>query len=196
MGGTNPKVDEFISKSPKWQEELERLRSIVLASGLTEELKWRQPCYSFQGSNIAILGGFKEYCALSFFKGALLKDPQSVLDAPGENTQSARLIRFTSVEEVAAMEPIVKAYIEEAIEVETAGLKVDFKETSEYSMPEELRTKFGENPAFKAAFEALTPGRQRGYLLHFSQPKQSKTREARIEKNIQRILDGKGLQDR
>lgn len=191
----NPKVDEFIAKAKSWQQEYEQLRRITLDCQLTEEFKWRQPCYSFQGKNIAIIGGFNEYCALMFFKGSLLKDFEGILKAPGENTQSGRQIRFTNVREIVEMEPILKAYIFEAIEVEKAGLKVKFKKASEYTIPEELKNKFEGNPALKKAFEALTPGRQKGYLLYFSAPKQSKTRDSRIESYTQRILDGKGFHD-
>ncbi|MFC1618906.1 YdeI family protein [Candidatus Neomarinimicrobiota bacterium] len=196
MNRMNPKVDEFLSKAKKWQEELAKLRAIVLDCQLTEELKWRQPCYTFENNNVLIISGFKEYCALNLFKGALLKDDHGILHQPGEHTQSGRQIRFTSVQEIVEMEPILKAYIYKAIEVEKAGLKVAFKDTSEYKMPEELQAKFDEIPAFRTAFEALTPGRQRAYLLYFSAPKQSKTRESRVEKYMQQILSGKGLNDR
>jgi uncharacterized protein YdeI (YjbR/CyaY-like superfamily) len=176
----NPKVDEYLSKAEKWQEELEKLRMIILDCGLTEELKWGCPCYTFQKSNIAIIGGLNEYCVLSFFKGTLLNDANDILIKPGENTQSARLIPFANVREIVEMEPILKAYIYEAIEVEKAGLKVK---------------KLDEIPALKAAFDALTPGRQRAYVLYFSAPKQSKTRESRVEKCMQQILNGRGLND-
>lgn len=191
----NPKVDTFLSKADKWQEEMEELRTILLDCGLTEEWKWRSPCYSFQKSNIAIIGGFKTHCVLSFFKGALLNDADSILEKPGENTQAARVIRFTNLQEVRAKEATLKAYIFEAIEVEKAGLSVDFKENETLVLAEELLMKFEELPAFKTAFEALTPGRQRGYNLYFSAGKQSKTRTSRIEKYLQRILDGKGIND-
>ncbi|MGF9713994.1 hypothetical protein EXW96_16715 [Paenibacillus sp. JMULE4] len=191
----NPKVDEFLSKSKKWKEEFEKLRMIILDCQLTEELKWGKPCYTFQKSNIVIIQGFKEYCALMFFKGALLNDPNGILIKPGENTQAARQIRFTNVREIVAMETILKAYIYEAIEVEKAGLEVNFKKNTEFIIPEELQKKFDEIPALKTAFEALTPGRQRAYILYFSEPKQSKTRESRVEKYIQQILNGKGLND-
>lgn len=196
MNAMNPKVDAFLSKAKKWREEMEMLREICLDSQLTEELKWGQPCYTFQGSNVTIIGAFKEHCALSFFKGALLKDPDGILVSPGENTRAVRMIKFTDVQQIAEMEPIVKAYINEAIEVERAGLKVDFKKDAEIPFPEELLAKLDENPALKAAFEALTPGRQRAYVLYFSSAKQSKTRVARIERHTPRILDGKGLNDR
>ncbi|MEZ4660072.1 MAG: YdeI/OmpD-associated family protein [Caldilineaceae bacterium] len=171
------------------------LRTILLDRGLTEEVKWKVPCYTFQNSNILIMSAFKGYCALSFFKGALLKDAHGVLDKPGENSQAARLIRFTSVHEIVAMESILKAYIDEAIAVEKAGLAVEFNQNPE-PLPAELQTKLDEIPALKAAFEALTPGRQRGYILYFAAPKQSKTRTARVEKCMQQILDGKGLNER
>ena len=194
MNRMNPKVDVFLSKAKKWREEMEKLRTIILDCGLTEELKWGAPCYTFQKSNIVIIQGFKEYCALMFFKGALLNDPNGILIKPGENTQAGRQIRFTNVREIVEMEPILKAYIYEAIEVEKAGLKVDFKKNTE-TIPEEFQRKLDELPALKTAFEALTPGRQRAYILYFSAPKQSKTRESRVEKCMQQILNGKGLND-
>lgn len=190
----NPKVDEFIDKAQKWQEEMKKLRMIILDCGLEEELKWRIPCYTFQKNNIVIIQGFKDYFALGFFKGALLKDANGILSKPGENTQAGRQIRFTNVQEIAEMEPIVKAYIKEAIEVENAGLKVEIKKEP-ITIPEELQNKLEQLPDFKTAFETLTPGRQRAYILYFSAPKQSKTRTARVEKYMQRILDGKGLND-
>ncbi len=205
----NPKVDLYFidgcgrcalggtpqCKVNRWKEEMKHLRMIVLDCGLTEELKWSVPCYTFRKSNIVIVSAFKEYCALSFFKGALLNDPHGIMDKPGENTQAARLIKFTNLHEIVESEADLKAYIFEAIEVEKTGLKVKMKKTLEYSIPEELQTKLNENPDFKVAFEALTPGRQRGYLLHFSQPKQSKTRVSRIEKCMPRIFEGRGLND-
>jgi uncharacterized protein YdeI (YjbR/CyaY-like superfamily) len=191
----NPKVDEYLSKANKWQEEMEKLRMIILDCPLNEELKWGKPCYTFQKSNIVIIQGFKEYCALMFFKGALLNDPDKILKKTGENTQAGRQIRFNNVQEIVGMEPILKAYIYEAIEVEKAGLKVNFKKTSEFIMPEEFQRKLDEIPALKTAFDALTPGRQRAYILYFSAPKQSKTRESRIEKYMRQILNGKGLND-
>jgi len=191
----NPKVDVFIGKSKKWKKEYEKLRDIVLDCELTEEFKWMHPCYTLQNKNIVIIHGFKEYCALLFHKGALLKDTHGILIQQTENVQAARQIRFTNVQEIIDMEPVLKAYIHEAIEVEKAGLEVTFKKNTEYVIPEELQTKFDESPALKTAFEALTPGRQRAYLLHFSGPKQSKTRESRVEKYMQQILDGKGLND-
>ena len=191
----NPKVDFYFSKAQKWQEELKKLRMILLDCGLTEELNWRSPCYTSQKSNIVIIQGFKEYCALMFFKGALLNDPNGILKKPGENAQAARQIRFTNVREIVEMETILKAYIYEAIEVEKSGLKVNFKKTTEFIIPEEFQNKLVEIPALKTAFDALTPGRQRAYILYFSAPKQSKTRESRVEKCMQQILNGKGLDD-
>lgn len=191
----NPKVDFYFGKAKKWQEELEKLRMIVLDCGLTEELKWGVPCYLFQGNNIVLIHVFKEYCALLFFKGALLNDANGILVQQTENVQSARQVRFTNVEEIAGMEPILKAYIYEAIEVEKAGLEVEFKKTTAFIIAEEFQKKLDKTPALKTAFDALTPGRQRAYLLHFSAPKQSKTRELRVEKYVPQILDGKGLND-
>lgn len=195
MNEMNPKVDFFFDEAQKWREEFKHLRNIVLACGLTEELKWGKPCYSFKNSNIVIIQGFKEYCALLFFKGALLHDPNGILIQQTENVQSGRQIRFTSVQEIDEMEPVLKTYIQEAIEVEKAGLKVILKETSDYPVPKEFQNKLLSNPELKAAFESLTPGRQRAYLFFFSQPKQSKTRESRVEKCMPQILDGKGLND-
>ena len=191
----NPKVDFYFTKAKKWQEELEQLRMIVLYCGLTEELKWGVPCYTFQKSNIVLIHVFKEYCALLFFKGALLNDAKGILIQQTENVQAARQIRFTNVREIVKMKPILKVYIHEAIEVEKAGLKVNFKKTTEFKIPEEFQTKLDKIPALKAAFYALTPGRQRAYILYFSAPKQSKTRESRVEKCMQKILNGKGLND-
>ncbi|MGC5323883.1 YdeI/OmpD-associated family protein [Brevibacillus sp. SYSU BS000544] len=191
----NPKVDEFLSKAKKWQEEYEKLRNIVLDCELTEEFKWMHPCYTFQNKNIVLIHGFKEYCALLFHKGALLHDAHGILIQQTENVQAARQIRFTNVQQIVEMETILKAYIHEAIEVEKAGLEVNFKKNTDFIIPEELQNKFDEILALKTAFEALTPGRQRAYILYFSQAKQSKTREARIEKYMQKILDGKGLDD-
>ncbi len=191
----NPKVDFFFTKAKKWQEEFEKLRMILLDCGLTEELRWGCPCYTFQKSNVVLMHGFKEYCALLFCKGALLKDANGILIQQTENVQAARQIRFTNVREIVKIGTILKAYIYEAIEVEKAGLKVNYKKTSEFTMPEEFQTKINKNPALRSAFEALTPGRQRGYLLHFAAPKQSKTRESRIEKCIPLIFDGLGLND-
>jgi len=190
----NPKVDTYLSKVENWQEELEQLRVIILDCGLVEELKWGQPCYSFQKTKIVIIGGLKEYCVISFFNGVLLSDAENILIKPGENTQAVRLIRFTSVREIVKMEPILKSYIYEAIEVEKAGLKVNYKINPE-PVPVELQKKLDKNHTLKTAFEALTPGRQRAYILYFSAPKQSKTRELRIEKCIKQILNGKGLNE-
>ncbi|WP_143305850.1 YdeI/OmpD-associated family protein [Chitinophaga vietnamensis] len=191
----NPKVDKFIGRSTQWQEEFEQLRTIVLDCQLTETLKWGVPCYTYQESNIVLMHGFKDYCALLFFKGALMADPESILVQQTENVQSGRQLRFTSLAEIKKKERIIKAYIHESIEVERAGLKVDFKKSSEYPVPEEFQQQLDAKPALKAAFEALTPGRQRGYLLFFAAPKQSKTRSARVEKYTPQILDGKGLND-
>ena len=191
----NPKVDWFFEKETKWQKEYEKLRTIILATGLTEELKWGCPCYLFEKKNIVLIHGFKEYCALLFFKGALLNDPNGILIQQTENVQAARQIRFTNVKEIVEMERILKAYIYEAIEVEKAGLKVNLKKTTEFKIPEEFQKKLNKMPALKKAFDALTPGRQRAYIFYFSQPKQSKTRESRVEKYTPQILKGKGLDD-
>ncbi|MGM0878863.1 MAG: DUF1801 domain-containing protein [Bacillota bacterium] len=192
----NPKVDEYLSKEKKWKEESEKLRKIVLDCELTEEFKWMHPCYTFEKKNIVLIHGFKEYCALLFHKGALLQDAHRILIQQTENVQAARQIRFSNVQEIVEMEPILKAYIHEAIEVEKAGLEVNFKKkTEEIIIPEELQNKFDEIPALKTAFKSLTPGRQRAYILHFSQPKQSKTRVSRVEKCMEKILNGKGLND-
>jgi len=191
----NPKVDFFFNKAKNWQEEFEKLRILILDCGLTEELKWGQPCYTFEKRNIVLMHGFKEYCALLFFKGALLHDAHGILIQQTENVQSARQIRFTNVREIGKMEKILKAYIYEAIEVEKAGLKVVLKTTAEFIIPEEFKKKLVKNSALKTAFHALTPGRQRAYIFYFSQPKQSKTRESRIEKCMPKILKGKGLND-
>ncbi|MEJ7823713.1 MAG: DUF1801 domain-containing protein [Chitinophagaceae bacterium] len=191
----NPKVDFYFSKAKKWQEEITKLRTIVIDCGLTEELKWGVPCYMFNKSNIVLIHVFKEYCAFLFFKGSLLNDTNGILIQQTKNVQAGRQVRFTNGKEIAKMEPILKAYIYEAIEVEKAGLKVDLKKTNEFTIAEEFQKKLDELPALTTAFNALTPGRQRGYMLHFSAPKQSKTREARVEKWIQQILNGKGLND-
>ncbi len=191
----NPKVDFYFIKAKKWQEETELLRTIVLDCGLTEELKWGCPCYTLQKSNIVLIHTFKEYCALLFMKGALLQDAKGILIQQTENVQAARQIRFTNVKEIVKQKAILKAYIYEAIEVEKAGLKVELKKTEEYKIPEEFQTKLNENPVLKTAFKALTPGRQRAYIFYFSAAKQSKTREARVEKCIPQIMDGKGLDD-
>lgn len=191
----NPKVDFYFSKAKKWQEEIEKLRSITLDSGLSEELKWGVPCYTLGKTNIVLMHVFKEYCALLFFKGALLKDKSGILVQQTENVQSGRQIRFTSVQEIVKMKTILKAYIQEAIEVEKAGLKVDFKKTTAFKIPEEFQNKLNMNSRLETAFYELTPGRQRAYLLYFSAAKQSKTREARVEKCTPQILSGKGLDD-
>lgn len=208
MQAMNPQVDAYLAhgcgrcalydtpqcKVHPWREALEHLRQIVLECGLTEELKWGVPCYTFQGGNVLLVSAFKEFCAISFFKGALLTDTDGILSKPGESSQSGRLIRFTRIQEILDLEPVLRTYVFEAIEVEKAGLKVDFKQNPE-PIPDELRQKLEEMPALKAAFYSLTPGRQRGYILYFSEPKQSKTRVARIEKHIEQILRGKGIND-
>ncbi|UZR96101.1 YdeI/OmpD-associated family protein [Chondrinema litorale] len=206
----SPKVDSYFAvgcgrcllggtpdcKVHNWQEEMEHLRTIILSCALTEEVKWGVPCYTFQSKNVLILSAFKEYCSINFFKGALLKDPKSILQKPGENTQAARLIKFTKVQQVIDLEETIKTYILEAIEIEKAGLTVDFKKKNEIEYPEELQDKLNEDTELKKAFEALTPGRQRGYIIYFSQPTQAKTRVSRIEKCAVKIFEGKGLQDR
>jgi uncharacterized protein YdeI (YjbR/CyaY-like superfamily) len=192
----NPKVDLYLRKATKWREELEKLRKIMLECQLTEELKWGKPCYTFQKSNLVVVLPLKAHCALLFCNGALLKDANGILIKPGENTQAARQLRFTNVREIVEMEPVLKAYLYEAMEVEKAGLQVNFKEITELRLPAELQNKLEEAPALKTAFAALTPGRQRGYILYFSAAKQSKTRELRVEKCRQQILKGKGLNDR
>lgn len=191
----NPKVDFYFNKAEKWHEEVQMLRNLVLGTGLSEELKWGCPCYLHQKSNVVLIHDFKEYCALLFFKGALLHDTHGILIQPTENVQASRQIRFTHVQEMMDLAPALKAYIYQAIEIEKAGLKVAFKKPSEFKMAEEFARKLDELPALKTAFESLTPGRQRAYLLHFSAPKQSKTREGRVENCIPQILDGKGLND-
>src|SRR4029450_7385120 len=191
----NPKVDGFLRKAKKWRGEFEKLRMVCLDSGLTEELKWGKPCYTYQESNIVLIHGFKDYCALLFFKGALLKDPRGILVQQTENVQAARQIRFTDVQEIVEMEPILKTYIKEATDAEKAGLEVSYKKTSEFVVPEEFQKRLNDSRALKTAFNALTPGRQRGYILYFSAAKQSRTREARVEKCVRQILDGKGLND-
>jgi uncharacterized protein YdeI (YjbR/CyaY-like superfamily) len=195
MNNQNPKVAFFFEKPSKWQKEYQQMRAIALDCGLDEELKWGCPCYTFEKKNIVLIHGFKEYCAYLFFKGALLKDDAHILIRQTEQVQSPRQVRFTSVKEIVKLEKTLKAYIYEAIEVEKAGLKVKLKNTSEYDVPEEFQKKLNKNRALKTAFEALTPGRQRGYLFYFSQPKQSKTRVARVEKSIPDIMNGKGLND-
>lgn len=210
MAAMNPKVDNYLAvgcgrcplggtpdcKVHPWQAELREVRRILLDTELTEELKWGFPCYTFQGGNVVILSSFKDNCTLSFFKGVLLQDSERILVQPGENSQAGRVIRFTSVDEILALEAVLKAYVAEAIEVEKAGLKVEYQDTSAFEFPDELLKMFADDPAFAAAFEALTPGRQRGYLLHFSSAKQSQTRVRRIEKYMPRIFEGKGLHDR
>ncbi|WP_129688583.1 YdeI/OmpD-associated family protein [Gottfriedia acidiceleris] len=191
----HPKVEAFLLRAKKWQEEFYKLREIVIDCELTEDFKWMHPCYTLDNKNIVLIHGFKEYCALLFHKGALLKDPKGILIQQTENVQSARQIRFTNIQEIIEMESVLKDYIKEAIEVEKAGLQVELKKTSDYEVPEELQLKLDENPALKTAFEALTPGRQRAYIYYFSQPKQSKTRTSRVEKYIDQILEGKGLND-
>lgn len=195
MGKANPKVDWFFEKDDKWRAEYRKLRTIALDSGLAEELKWGCPCYTLDGANVFLIHGFKEYCALLFMKGALLKDPKGILIQQTKNVQSARQIRFTGAKEIAAQEKTVKAYIKEAIGLEKSGAKVEFKPTQEFEMPEEFVNALDEVPGLKDAFDALTPGRQRGYLLFFSSAKQAKTREARIAKWAPQILKGKGLED-
>ena len=195
MNNMNPKVDFYFIKEKKWQEELEKLRTIILDCQLTEELKWGVPCYTFQKSNVVLIHTFKEYCAILFIKGALLKDAEVILITQTENVQAARQVRFTNVQEIVEMEAILKAYIYESIEVEKAGLKVNYKKATEFPIADEFQNKLDEIPDLSTAFYALTPGRQRAYLLYFSAPKQSKTREARVEKCMQQILNGKGLND-
>ncbi len=191
----NPKVDAFIGRAKKWQKELELLRSIVLECGFDEEIKWGHPCYTVDGKNLFVLQGFKEYCAIMFFKGALLKDPKHILIKTGENTQAGRQLRFTDIAQIIKIEKTIKLYIREAAAVEKAGLKVERKRISEYAVPEELKIQFDKNPKLKTSFESLTPGRQRAYLLFFSSAKQSQTRESRIAKFIPKILNGKGMDD-
>ena len=193
-GSMNPKVDFFFDEATKWQKEYEQLRTIILDCGLTEELKWGCPCYTFEERNIVLIHGFKEYCAILFFKGALLNDPDNILIRQTKNVQAARQVRFTSVDEIIKLKPVISAYVYEAIEVEKSGVKPNIRKNPE-PIPEELHKKFDEMPALKTAFDALTPGRQRGYILYFSQPKQSRTRESRIEKCMEKILNGQGLYD-
>jgi|SRR5579872_1125763 uncharacterized protein YdeI (YjbR/CyaY-like superfamily) len=194
MNQRNPKVDAILRQAAKWQKEFEALRTIALGCQLTEELKWYQPCYSLGKKNVVLIHGFKEYCALMFFKGALLKDPHRILATPGQH-QAARQIRFANLQQIMKVKPVLKSYIQEAIEIEKSGQKVKLKKTSDYKVPEEFQRKLKQVPGLKTAFAALTPGRQRGYLYYFSQPKQSKTREARVEKYIQQIFNGKGPDD-
>lgn len=195
MNRMNPEVDAFLREAQKWQKEFEKLRSIVLDCGLNEEFKWGHPCYTFQNSNVVLIHGFKEYCALLFFKGALLSDSSGILIQQTENVQAGRQIRFTSLSEINELVPSLKSYIYEAVEVEKAGLKVELKKTEEYAIPEEFQKILDEMPEVKTAFEHLTPGRRRAYLLYFSSPKQSKTRQSRVEKCIPKILSGMGLDD-
>jgi uncharacterized protein YdeI (YjbR/CyaY-like superfamily) len=191
----NPTVDSFLKRQDKWRPEFEKLRAIILGTGLSEELKWGQPCYDLDGKNVALIHGFKEYCAILFMKGALLKDPKGVLIQQTKNVQSARQIRFTSVQDVTELGATVKAYVHEAIEVERAGLRVQRKKTEDFEVPDEFESRLAKSAKLRAAFAALTPGRQRGYLVHFSQPKLPATRAARVEKHVPRILEGLGLDD-
>lgn len=191
----NPKVDWYFSKSTPWQKEYQRLREIVLSCDLVEELKWGHPCYTLQGANVVLIHGFKEYCALLFMKGALMKDPKKILIQQTERVQSARQVRFRSLQEINKLEKTLKAYIYEAAAVEASGKKVSFKKTSDYDVPAEFQKRLSRSKALKKAFEALTPGRQRGYLFYFSQAKLSTTREARVDKCVPGILEGKGLDD-
>ena len=191
----NPKVDWFFEKDTKWQKEYKKLRSIILECGLIEELKWGCPCYTFENTNVVLIHGFKEYCAVLFFKGALLNDPNGILVQQTKNVQSARQIRFTNAKEIVKLERTLKAYIYEAIEVERAGLKVKLKKTSDFDVPVEFQNQLDKKAALKKAFDALTPGRQRAYLFYFSQAKQSRTREERVKKYMNQILSGKGLDD-
>ncbi len=192
----NPKVDLFLEKANKWKEEMVLLRNIALSNNeLTEDYKWLHPCYTLNGKNIVLIHQFKEYCALLFHKGALMKDPKGVLVQITENVQAARQLRFTSVEQIKELESVIKDYINEAIKIEKSGKKVALKETADFEVPEEFQTKLDADADLKRAFAALTPGRQRAYLFYFSQAKQSKTRESRVEKYIPKILDGKGMDD-
>lgn len=195
MSGTNRKVDIFLSKEKKWPEELAKLRAIILESGLTEELKWGQPCYTYEGKNILLIHGFKDYCAILFMKGALLEDAKGILIQQTANVQSARQIRFTNVREIVKLKTVLKSYIHEAIEVEKAGMKVELKKATDYEVPEEFQVKLDKSASLKKAFYKLTPGRQRAYLLFFASAKQSKTRQARVDKCVPAILKGKGLND-
>ena len=191
----NPKVDKYINRVDKWKEEVTKLREIILDCGLTEDLKWGVPCYAYEASNIVLIHDFKEYCAILFFKGALLSDTKGILIQQTKNVQAARQVRFTNLKEIGKLEHVIKAYIYEAIEIEKSGQKVPLKKTAEFEMPEELEKKLNKNAALKKAFNALTPGRQRGYILFFAAAKQPKTRESRIEKYTKQILSGKGLND-
>ena len=191
----NPKVDDFLLNTKQWHDEFEILRRIILECPLTEELKWGKPCYTFQDNNIVLIHGFKDYCAVLFIKGALLKDPEAILIAQTENVQAGRQIRYTNAQEIIKFEHVLKSYILDAIELEKSGVKISFKKTTEFAIPDEFQTKLTENSALKTAFEALTPGRQRAYVLFFAAAKLSKTRESRIEKSTPQILAGKGLDD-
>ncbi len=195
MNTMNPKVDWFFTKATKWQDEYVKLRTIILDCGLTEELKWGVPCYTYEEKNVVLIHGFKEYCAILFHKGVLLKDPKGILIQQTENVQVGRQVRFTNIREIIELEPTLKDYIKEAIKVEKEGLKAPMKKVAEFKMPGEFKVKLEKSPALKKAFYALTPGRQRGYLLYFSSAKLSNTREARIEKNREKIMNGKGLED-
>ena len=192
---TNPRVDAFIKNTEQWQEEFKTLRAILLGCNLAEDLKWGKPCYTFENNNVVLMHGFKEYCALLFIKGALMHDPQGILVQQTKNVQAGRQIRFTSVQEIAAMQSVLEDYVRKAIEVEKSGLEVEFKKSAEYAIPVEFQNKLNEIPELKTAFETLTPGRQRGYLLYLSEPKQAKTRESRVEKCMPQILSGKGLNE-
>jgi len=195
MNQTNPKVDGFLSRQTKWRKEFEKLRTIILDCELTEELKWGVPCYTFQKKNVVLIHGFKDYCAMLFVKGALLADPKGLLIQQTQNVQAARQIRFTTLRQIVELAPVLKTYLREAIEAEKSGAKVKLKKTTEFKVPDEFRTKLDTTPRLKTAFDALTPGRQRAYLLYFAQPKQAKTREARVAKCTQKILKGQGLND-
>lgn len=194
-GKKNSKVDEYLIKAERWKKEFKKLRTIILSCGLDEDLKWYKPCYSYLGKNVLILQGFKNECRMMFFKGALMKDPKKILESQGENTQAARVIRFKNIQEIIKLESTLKAYVNNAIDVEQSGEEVKLKKTSEYKMPDEFKMRLDKNAKLKAAFNNLTPGRQRGYLLHFSGAKQSVTRETRIDKCVDKILSGKGLND-
>jgi len=191
----NTKVDEYIRNSKKWRDEFTKLREIILEAPLSEDFKWKVPCYTYEGSNVVMIHGFKEYCAILFVKGSLLKDPENVIIQQTVNVQAARQVRFTNINEVESLAPILREYVLEAIEIEKSGAAVDYKKNTDFDIPAELQSKFEEMPLLKTAFSELTPGRQRGYILHFSQPKQSKTRVARIENSMQKIMEGKGLND-
>lgn len=191
----NPKVDDFIATAKKWQMEFAKLREVVLACPVVEDFKWKVPCYTYEGSNVVLIHGFKEYCAILFVKGALLPDPNGILIQQTENVQAARQVRFKSISEIEALEPVLKAYVLEAIDLEKSGAAVELKKSVDFTIPEELLNKFDERPEMSNAFQGLTPGRQRAYILYFTEPKQAKTRESRVDKYVQKILDGKGLND-